>query len=199
MRTNEELDAYLVATGAVTRPAVKKAFLAADRRCFVPSGGRGVCYEDHPLPIGGGQTISQPTTVARMLELLGVRPGQRVLDVGSGSGWTTALLAELVGEHGRVFGVERLPVLVQQGTRNIAGWRNASISQATALGLPGEAPFDRILVSAAAGELPRELVGQLREGGVIVLPIKNSVWRVTRQADGLGKEEYPGYVFVPLR
>jgi protein-L-isoaspartate(D-aspartate) O-methyltransferase len=134
-----------------------------------------------------------------MLRALRVRPGMRVLDVGSGSGWTTVLLARLVGATGRVVGVERIAELVADGTHAVQAadvpW--ASVRQATAdvLGVPAEAPFDRILVSAQSHAVPRQLVEQLTEDGLMVVPVDGQLLRV----DARGREEQLGsYVFVPL-
>src|SRR4051794_10043481 len=127
---------------------VADAFAAVPREWFLPTGERRSAAYDGPLPIGHGQTNSQPSTVEAMLRLLDVRAGQKVLDVGCGSGWTTALLAHLTGPSGRVLGVELEPDLVEFGTDNLdrAGVPWASIHQATpgGLGLPDAAPYHRI-------------------------------------------------------
>src|SRR5512143_1036915 len=154
--------------------AVAEAFAAMPREAFLPPGQRRYASYDGPLPIGHGQTNSQPSTVAAMLRLLDVKPGHKVLDVGCGSGWTTALLAHLTGPTGRVLGVELEPDLVELGTRHLDSFAFpwASIHEAVpgVLGLPGAAPYHRILVSAMARELPDELVAQLHSGGVMVIP-----------------------------
>lgn len=199
---NEQLVRALEETGVLHTPAVIRACLRVDRADFAPTELTAFAYRDVPLPIGFGQTISQPTTVAFMLELLAPRPGDQVLDVGSGSGWTTALLAELVGPTGRVWGVERVPELVLLGQEQLAAYHypQAAIQVAGAeLGLPEAAPFDRILVSAAANKLPAALVAQLRPGGVLVLPVLDAVWRVEKQLDQtLEIQKYGGFSFVPL-
>jgi protein-L-isoaspartate(D-aspartate) O-methyltransferase len=137
-----------------------------------------------------------------MLSLLSPRPGDRVLDVGSGSGWTTALLAFLVGAEGSVVGIEVRPDLVAFGRDNLSKYDfpNARIERAgNALGLSEEAPFDRILASAAGDKLPKELMKQLTIGGIGVFPVRNSLWKVSRRSgDQFDKEEHPGFVFVPL-
>jgi protein-L-isoaspartate(D-aspartate) O-methyltransferase len=181
--------------------AVDAAFDATPRRDFLPRGVRRRASYDGPLPIGAGQTNSQPRTVAAMLRLLDVRAGQRVLDVGAGSGWTTALLAHLVGPTGSVLGVELEPSLVTLGAANVAAVRRpwATIRQAApeVLGDPVGAPWDRVLVSSEADELPQELVDQLSADGVLVVPDAGGMLRVCNP--GAGVTEHGYYRFVPLR
>ncbi|GAA5106314.1 fibrillarin-like rRNA methylase [Alloalcanivorax gelatiniphagus] len=180
---------------------VSAAFDATPRRDFLPPGVRGRASYDGPLEIAAGQTSSQPRTVDDMLRLLDVAPGHRVLDVGAGSGWTTALLAHLVGPAGTVLGVELEPELVTFGAANLARTRRpwASIRPAApgVLGDPGGAPYDRILVSAAPDELPAALVDQLGDGGVMVIPVAGTMLRVTQP--GSVVTEHGRYRFVPLR
>lgn len=192
----------LTPAGLLRSPAIIAAFRAIDRADFVRPEYRNEAYLDYSLPIGSGQTISQPATVATMLELLAPRAGDRVLDVGSGSGWTTALLAHIVGNEGSVYGTERVPELVRFGSGNIARYHflHASIHHAQpTLGLPDQAPFDRILVSAASNTIPEELLDQLRPGGTMVLPVHTSVVRIEKHFDAsLALKELPGFAFVPL-
>ncbi len=202
MENNSELIEHLVRSGILRSKKLIGAFERCDRTLFVPDEFRLYAYEDRPLPIMKGQTISQPYTVAVMLELLELSEGNRVLDIGSGSGWTTALLADTVGESGYVKGVEIVPELVTFGQQNLdkAGIKNASIlqSEPPILGKPGER-FDRILVSASASHMPTELFDQLKNGGKLVIPIQNSIWAVTKYEDGTtSAQELPGFRFVPL-
>lgn len=199
--TNETLITFLKETGAVATPAVEHALRAVDRGRFVPEESAAAAYLDTALPIGFGQTISQPTVVAYCLERLAARAGDRVLDVGSGSGWTTALLAHIVGPEGSVIGLERIPELVSFGSGNLSQYRfrNARIELAgDALGLAEAAPFDRILVSAAAEKLPEELARQLADGGRMVIPIRNAICAIDRAGGAFSKTCREGFVFVPL-
>ncbi|HEY3530499.1 MAG TPA: methyltransferase domain-containing protein [Nocardioides sp.] len=182
---------------------VAEAFTQTPREDFLPSRERRSAGYDGPLPIGQGQTNSQPSTVEAMLRLLDVQPGQKVLDVGAGSGWTTALLARLTGPAGRVLGVELEPELVDFGGANLerAELPWASIHEATpgVLGLPGAAPYHRILVSAMARSMPDELVEQLHTGGVMVVPVDGTMLRVSCSMRGVGITRHGSYRFVPLR
>ncbi|WP_377641727.1 protein-L-isoaspartate O-methyltransferase [Oryzobacter terrae] len=184
-------------------PRVAAAMAGQPRARFLPRRARLQAGRDGPLAIGHGQTNSQPRTVAAMLDLLDVHPGHRVLDVGSGSAWTTALLAELVGPDGSVLGVERVPELVEVGRANLArtGLSRAVIRAADphVLGAPDDAPFDRVLVSAMATRLPDTLVDQLAPGGVLVVPVDGVMTRVVLdERRGTTVTEHGRYLFVPL-
>jgi protein-L-isoaspartate(D-aspartate) O-methyltransferase len=182
---------------------LRAAFDAIPREGFLRRGERGRATYDGPLPIGEGQTNSQPRTVADMLRLLEVGPGQRVLDVGSGSGWTTALLAHLVGPTGSVVGVELEPSLVTFGSDNLAAtgqpWASIRAADPGVLGVPELAPYDRILVSAEPATLPRTLVDQLADGGRLVIPVRGRMTLVTREGDETTETHHGAYRFVPLR
>lgn len=181
---------------------IDEAFEAVDRRQFLPKDARESAEIDAPIPIGHGQTNSQPYTVRVMLEWLDPRPGDKVLDVGSGSGWTTALLSHIVGSKGRVYAVERVPELVEFGRDNVqrAGIKNAEFYPAgDELGLPEEAPYDRVLVSASADQLPQELVEQVKTGGKMVIPVQYDILEISKVSkDKIDIQKHPGFVFVPL-
>lgn len=182
--------------------AIDEAFEVIKRRDFVPLEYRDVSDADVPLPIGYGQTISQPSTVRAMLTWLDPQLGDRALDVGSGSGWTTALLAQVVGSRGFVYAVELIPELVTVGCNNCerAGIENALFFQASDLvGLPEYAPYDRILVSASAASVPDDLRRQLKTGGRLVVPVQDDIVVLTKTSETDWRTEtHTGYVFVPL-
>lgn len=174
-----------------------------DRRDFLLPEQRAHAALDRPLSIGWGQTNSQPSTVANMLALLQVLPTHRVLDVGAGSGWTTVLLGTLVGPGGAVIGVELHPQLAVWGAANVAayamGWTSLRRAQPGVLGWPQAAPYDRVLVSAEADELPTALIEQLRPGGIMVIPVGGTLLRVCAREAGRDITEHGPYRFVPLR
>ena len=200
----EALINNIIARGYLKTPGIIKAFRRVDRQDFVPEENTPESYDDYPLPIGHGQTISQPSTVAFMLELLQPEEADKILDIGAGSGWTTAILAEIAGEEGFVYGTELVAELVEFGRENLSKNKvvNAEVWQADIqqLGLPNKAPFDRILVSAAAEDLPPELIDQLKIGGRMVLPILDSIWKIDKiSKDDIKQERHYGFAFVPLK
>ncbi len=199
-------------------PAIIEAFRKIKREDFLPArigyaegaaGGspdkRDLADLNEALPIGFGQTISQPLVVAFMLELLEPKEGDKILDVGSGSGWTSSLLAEIVGEKGKVIALELVKDLKEFGERNakkygfIETGRVKFINQDASEGYEKEAPFDKILASASAQKLPLAWKEQLKINGRIVTPIGNSIWLfVKKTAEEFQETEYPGFIFVPL-
>ncbi len=191
--------------GILTNPSIKEALSAIDRKDFVLPKHIDYAYVDRPLPIGKGQTISQPSTVVFMLELLDVQKGHSVLDGGSGSGWTTALLSHLVGSNGEVIAMELLDSIKDFGEQNYAKtkYQNAVFIQGNAAkGCPEKAPFDRILISAAATAPPDALISQLALGGKLLIPLQDSRGNLLLLEklgeDDYKKSYYPGFAFVPF-
>lgn len=182
--------------------SVTQAFDKFHRVDFLPKSTKALAGLDMPLEIGFGQTSSQPTTVRWMLEKLEVQPGEKVLDVGSGSGWTAALLSSIVGKKGEVYAVEKIPQLLKMGTDNCKKAKVGNVKFFEAgdkFGLLDEAPYDRILVSASADELPTDLIDQLKVGGRLVIPVRSSIMVIDKTGNRVYScVEYPGFVFVPL-
>ncbi len=182
---------------------VQAALNNVPREPFLPVELRQFAAEDRPLPLGHGQTNSQPTTVAHMLTLLEAQSGERVLDVGCGSGWTTCLLGHLVGRTGGVHGVELIHELAETARRNLArfaqDWVSVTPAVDDVLGLPESAPFDKILVSAQPHRLPEPLVEQLASPGRMVLPVAERMVVVDRDSEGgVAVRRLGRYSFVPL-
>lgn len=222
----EKLISKLINEGYLKTPRIIEAFRSINREDFVPEGLKGEADFNAPLPIGWGQTISQPLTVAFMLELLQPEPGDKVLDIGAGSGWQTAMLAHIVGERGRVFAIERIPELAEFGKKNTAKYSFIDkgivefLCADASKGLEKEAPFDKIICAAAvhpvrniisngAGKIPETWKNQLKIGGRLVLPVYSSIWLLIKKSpsaakakegeeDEFEKKEFPGFAFVPL-
>jgi protein-L-isoaspartate(D-aspartate) O-methyltransferase len=195
----------LIHDGYLKTDVIIDAFTEIHRIEFIPEDLASQSEANIPLPIGFGQTISQPLTVALMFELLDPKPGQVILDIGSGSGWTTALLSYIVRENGKVIGVERVQELCDFGKNNADkyGFVKKGIAEFYcndgSQGFAKHSPYDRILVSAMADELPKCLKEQLKVGGKMVIPVHNDIWYVEKRGeDDFYKEEYPGFAFVPL-
>lgn len=182
---------------------MQAAFEAVPREAFLPPADRKRASYDGPISIGHGQTNSQPRTVEAMLRLLEVGPGMQVLDVGAGSGWTTALLGQLTGADGRVRGVELLPTIAEWGAANLATveqpWCTLAAAEPGVLGLPDHAPYDRVLVSAEATGVPEELVEQLGDPGRMVLPVNGVMLLLTRTNGEVTVSRHGHYSFVPLK
>ncbi len=207
-RLRNGLVAYMQQIQVLRSSLLTKAFLEIPREIFLAKTYHMHAYEDIALPTLGGQTISQPSTIAHMLELLDVQEGMRVLEVGSGCGYVVSLLSKRVGNAGKVFGVELDEKLVAFSVQKIKQLKlkNVEIIQGDgALGLEKESPFDRILVSAAAPFVPPALFKQLKEKGHIVAPIGDSfsqqLLKMSKFRGKVIKKEIEGsvYEFVPLR
>lgn len=198
------LIAELKEKGVLQSPSILRALEEIDRADFLPEELRDVAYEDTALPIGEGQTISQPYTVVFMLEQLQVRPGDVVLDVGYGSGWQTALLAHLVGPSGKIYAFEVVPFLCATGKENLEKYANLAqwvqcLCMSAQSGYVEVAPFDRIVSAATVRDVPRQWHEQLSLGGRMVYPKGNSLMLEVKNSDGsFERKEFPGFVFVPF-
>lgn len=203
---NENLIDSLIKDGYLKTPEIIEAFKKIDRVNFVPEEYKNDVYVNAPLPIGFNQTISQPLTVAFMLELLEPKYGDKILDIGAGSGWVTAILAYIIGEKGKVVGIERVPELTEMAKTNVSKYdfiKNGIVEILFADGCKGykkEAPYDRIIAGASAEcEVPPAWKKQLKIGGRIVSPVGNSIVVIDKIArNKYNKKEHFGFSFVPL-
>jgi protein-L-isoaspartate(D-aspartate) O-methyltransferase len=201
----EDLINSLIKEGWLKTPRIIKAFQKIKRVDFMPDDIKQLAEINEAMPIGKGQTISQPLTVAFMLEQLEPEPGDNILDIGSGSGWTTALLAQIVANKGKVTGIEIIPELKEFGEKNIKKYnfiKKGIVQFVSADGSKGykkEAPFDKILASAAGNQVAKAWKDQLKVGGRIVCPIGSSIFVIIKKSKkDFEQIEHPGFAFVPL-
>jgi len=209
MEANQQnqLAAFLKERGVLKSAKIIAAFEAVDRQDFVPEEMGGLAYVDEPLPIGFGQTISQPSTVAFMLEHLDAREGDIIFDVGSGSGWQAALLAQIVGSAGKIYTAEIVLELCQFGRENIKKYPalaerivfecgNAVVGIQS---LPQRESLDKIIAAATLNEVPLVWRAQLKVGGKMLYPSHESLFEEIKTGrDEFRTVEYPGFVFVPF-
>ncbi len=195
----------LIEEGWLKTPRIIEAFKRIKRIDFLPENMKNLAELNEALPIGYGQTISQPLVVAFMIEQLEPKEGDKILDIGSGSGWTAALLAEIVGERGKVIAIDIVPELVEFGKKNIEKYNFIEkgivecICADGSKGYQKGTPYDKILVSATAREIASAWQEQLKVGGRIVVPIDSSVWLyIKKDQKHFEEKEYPGFIFVPL-
>ena len=200
-RARREMVATQIAARGVKDERTLEAMRSVERHLFVPPASRAHAYEDHPLPIGNGQTISQPYIVAFMTEAAGLRGGETVLEVGTGSGYQSAVLSEIAA---RVYSIEILAPLAQASAALLKrlGRDNVSVRAGDGyLGWPEAAPFDAILVTAAAPRVPEPLRQQLRDGGRLVVPVGDD-WQellvVTRHGERFEERRLLPVRFVPM-
>lgn len=205
----EKLINQLINEKYLKSPQIIGAFRKIKRSDFVPKeiireqGKDFVNEYNAPLPIGFGQTISQPLTVAFMLELLQPEEGNNILDIGLGSGWQTAMLCQIVGSEGFVHAIEFISELKEFGENNVGKYKFNNVEFICgdgSMGLANKAPFDRIIAAASAkGEIPQAWKKQLKIGGRLVAPVGNSIWLLVKKtAKKFEEKEYPGFAFVPL-
>lgn len=193
----------LVADGIISNQRVIAAMRAVPRHEFVPPAQRSAAYEDHPLPIGHGQTISAPSIVGMMTEAIKPQPTDRVLEIGTGSGYQAAVLAKLV-RH--VYTIEIIKELADTARARLQamGYKNITVRHGDGwLGWPQHAPFDKIIVTAAPDEIPQALVEQLKDGGLMVIPLVEDEWAqklylIKKNGDTLEKTELADVIFVPM-
>ena len=191
-------------TGFLTDNRVESAIQKVPRHNFVPESLKNQAYENSPLPIIEKQTISQPSVVSRMTEWLDLKEGQKVLEIGSGSGWQSAILANIVG-NGKIFTVERHAKLASFAKKNLEklGIKNVTIIHGDGnLGLPEESPFDRIMITAACKKIPDALLHQLSLDGLLIAPVGDDIQSLIllkKTSKGFVEiKNQKGYVFVPL-
>ncbi len=195
----------LIEDGYLKTPSLIAAFQRIRREDFLPADQREDALENIPLPIGYGQTISQPLTVAIMFEMLQPKKGDRVLDIGAGSGWTAALFGALVGTKGGVIALERIPQLRAFAEANIRKYHMPQVEVRLADGTRGaadDAPFTLIHIAAAADDVPQLLLRQLAVGGRLIVPVGvqvQTMYLITRTSrNGFEEHRQPGFTFVPL-
>jgi protein-L-isoaspartate(D-aspartate) O-methyltransferase len=199
--TNKELIQLLKDRGVLKSQRIEEAMRKTPREHFVPKEYLNEAYGNYPLSIGEGQTISQPLTVVFMLEILDVKTGHKVLEIGYGSGWQTAMLSHLVGKTGQVLAFEIKPGVAEFGARNITDLQNISLlPESYTPKFTKFAPFDRIISGAAFGKIPQDLKKSLKDGGILVSPTAQNDIRVIKKCgDSFDESTIPGFVFVPIR
>ncbi|MFH1290826.1 MAG: protein-L-isoaspartate O-methyltransferase [Nanoarchaeota archaeon] len=177
---------------------ILKAFSKVLREKFIPENLYEFAYLDEALPLEQGATISQPYTIAFMLNLLEIKPKQRILEIGSGCGYVLALLAEL-SPSSKIHGIEIIKPLASKSRKYLENYNNIKVYNNNGFqGLKEKAPFDRILISAAADKLPEQLYSQLSNNGIIVTPVNGSIFQIKKNDNKIKTKEFPGFAFVPL-
>lgn len=178
---------------------IVNAFKKVKRENYLNEDLKTCAYQDHALPIGYEQTVSQPSTIAFMLNLLNLHNKHKVLEVGCGSGYLLNLLAEM-DYNLDIHGTELIKELADSSSEKLKDYNNIKVHHTpNSLGLENEAPFDRIIVSAAAKKIPKELFKQLKKNGIMVIPINNSIYKIIKKDNKKQLTEYPGFNFVPLK
>jgi len=198
---------YWKSSGTIKDERILKAFKDVPRDLFLKDGFGKEAYTDHPLPIGKGQTISQPTTVMLMTEALELKKGQKVLEVGAGSGWQAAIISKIIWPKGKVITTEIIPELAEFAKENLkkAGIRNVEVlNYDGSQGYEKEAPFQRIIITAACPEIPKPLVEQLDDDGILIAPVGPKFFgqdmiKLIKTKSGITTKSLGSFVFVPLK
>jgi len=200
----KELVKRLILEGRIYSKEVERAFLEIPREVFVPDSIKKFAYLDTPLEIGNGQTISAPHMVAIMVEGLDIKKGQKILEIGAGSGYHAAIVSKLIGKDGHIYTIERHSSLVENAKNNI---KNAEITNITietgdgSQGLIKYAPYDRIYVTCAAPGIPPPLIEQLKNKGKLMIPVGKAICElklIEKKGNKLIENDLGGCAFVPL-
>lgn len=202
MKERERLIDGLIQRGYLSTTRVIKAMRAVPREIFVPEWEKEHAYLDTPLEIGKGQTISAPHMVAIMCEALDLDEGQKILEIGSGSGYHVAVVAKIIG-RGKIYSIERFHSLVKRAERNLnkTGIKNVMVIEGDgSCGLPKYSPYDRIYVTCAAPSIPEPLINQLKKGGKLLIPVGEVFSRLIllEKNEKIRKKDLGGCAFVPL-
>jgi len=203
----QKLIDYWKRSGTIKDEKLLNAFKEVPRELFIKDGFEEEAYGDYPLPIGSGQTISQPTTVMLMTQALELKQGQKVLEVGAGLGWQAAIIGKIIGNKGKVITTEIIPELAEFAKNNI---KKAKIKNVEVINYDGsqgykkEAPYDRCIITAACPKIPPPLINQLKTGGILVAPVGSLVFgqdmvKLRKIKAGIEKESLGSFVFVPLK
>jgi protein-L-isoaspartate(D-aspartate) O-methyltransferase len=200
----EELVRSLIQLGRIKTESIEKAFLKIPREMFIPESQKNYAYIDTPLKIGYGQTISAPHMVAIMCEELSIDKGQKILEIGAGSGYHAAIVSKLIGEEGHVYSIERITTLAENAKNNLknVGIKNVTIEIGDGSeGLEKYAPYDVIYVTCGAPDVPPPLVEQLNDPGQLLIPIGNTICRlelIEKNNKKITTKDLGGCAFVPL-
>ncbi|MBR9682437.1 MAG: protein-L-isoaspartate(D-aspartate) O-methyltransferase [Candidatus Aenigmarchaeota archaeon] len=200
----EDLIEHMKNSGTLRSKRIEKALREVPRHGFIPKNNEMAAYDDVPVSIGHRQTISQPSTVVMMTEALEIRKGYKILEIGTGSGWQTAILSKLVGDTGKVYSIERIPELVKMARKNLKKFKNVKVIKGDGTeGLEKEAPFHRVIVTAAAPQMLVELKKQLKVGGKLIIPVGNRFVQEMLVINKIGEDNFEEskmgtFVFVPL-
>ncbi len=203
MKSNEELVKKMVNSGVLKTESIIRAFNKVDRKNFCMKEHEELAYVDNPLPILAGQTISQPTTVAIMTEAISPSKGDRVLEIGTGSGYQAAIISEII-KPGKVYTIERVGELVKFAKNNLKKYNNVEvIYKDGSEGLEEKSPFDCIIITAGAPKIPKVLIKQLNVNGRMILPVGENNYNqkmklIINKKDGFEEIDLGNFAFVPL-